>query len=145
MENIEVHNAEMKAAGEIATAASVNIIQTGLDEIKNLWGYPSAGNALAVTGEVCRASLINNWITWLKSYAGRMGATHLTNNIANVQTGELMRYSKIQEIYGATQSVKNYCNRAECNKSECNRSECNRGECSQTESHGGECNSGECW
>ena len=76
-----MHNAEMKAAGEIATAASVNIIQTGLDEIKNLWGYPSAGNALAVTGEVCRASLINNWITWLKSYAGRMGATHLTNNI----------------------------------------------------------------
>lgn len=145
MEKIEVHNTEMKAAGEIATAASVNIIQTGLDEIKKLWGYPSAGSALAVTGEVCRASLINNWITWLKSYAGRMGATHLTNNIANVQVGELMRYSKIEEIYGATQSVKNYCNRAECNKSECNKSECNRSECSSSESHGGECNGGECW
>lgn len=145
MEKIEVHNVEMRATGEIATAASANIIQTGLDEIKNLWGYPSAGSALAVTGEVCRASLINNWITWLKSYAGRMGATHLTNNIANVQAGELMRYSKIQEIYGATQSVKNYCNRAECNKSECNKSECNSSECSRTESHGGECNSGECW
>lgn len=145
MENIEVHNIEMKAAGTIATAASVNIIQAGLDEITKLWGYPSAGSALAVKGEVCRASLINNWITWLKNYSSRMGATAITNSIANVQVGELMKYSKIQEVYSATQSLKNYCNRAECNKSECHKSECNRSECNYSyESQSGESSNQEC-
>lgn len=144
MNNIEVNNLDMKTAGSIATTESVNIIQTGLDEIVKLWGYPSAGSALAVKGEVCRASLINNWITWLKSYATRMGATSITNSITNVETGELMKYSKIQEIYGATQSLKNYCNRAECNKSECNySSESNGYESSSGESNNHECNNAE--
>ena len=131
MENkIETFNIETRAAGDLITAASVNIIQDGLDQIVSSWGTASAGSTRAVKGEVCRASLMNNWISWLKTYASRIGATSVTNNIANVSVGELMKYSKITEVYNATQSVKNWCNRSECNTSECDRNE----------SHGHECN-----
>lgn len=130
---IETYNVEARGAGEIATASSVNIIQDGLDQIVSLWGTASAGSARAVTGEVCRASLINNWITWLKTYASRVGATSVTNNIANVSVGELMKYSKITEVYNATQSVKNWCNRSESNSSECNKRESNAHESNNTE------------
>lgn len=122
---IETHNIESRATGDLITASSVNIIQDGLDQIVSLWGTASAGSARAVKGEVCRASLLNNWISWLKTYASRIGATSVTNNIANVSVGELMRYSKITEVYNATQSVKNWCNRSECNSSECNKNESN--------------------
>lgn len=130
---IETYNVEARGAGEIATASSVNIIQDGLDQIVSIWGTASAGSARAVTGEVCRASLINNWIAWLKTYASRFGATSVTNNIANVSVGELMKYSKITEVYNATQSVKNWCNRSESNSSECNRGESNSHESNNTE------------
>lgn len=140
MENrIETYNTEARAAGDLITAASVNIIQTGLDQIVSTWGTASAGSARAVTGEVCRASLLNNWITWLKTYSGRIGATSVTNGITNVAVGELMVQSKITQVYNATQSVKNWCNRSECNKSECNKSESNSMECNS----GGESNNTE--
>ena len=139
MENkIETFNVETKAAGDLITAASVNIIQDGLDQIVSSWGTASAGSARAVRGEICRASLMNNWIAWLKTYASRIGATSVTNNITNVSVGELMRYSKITEVYNATQSVKNWCNRAECNTSETQYSESNVAECMQGESNNAE-------
>lgn len=125
MNEIETYNVDTRAAGDIITAASVNIIQTGLDQIVSTWGTASAGSARAVTGEVCRASLLNNWIAWLKTYSSRIGATSVTNSITNVAVGELMIQSKITQVYNATQSVKNWCNRSECNKSECNKRECN--------------------
>ena len=128
MENrIETYNTEARAAGDLITAASVNIIQTGLDQIVSTWGTASAGSARAITGDVCRASLLNNWITWLKTYSSRIGATSVTNSITNVAIGDLMIQSKVTQVYNATQSVKNWCNRAECNASECNKSECNSG------------------
>lgn len=140
MENkIEAYNTEARAAGDIITAASVNIIQTGLDQVVSTWGTASAGSARAVIGEVCRASLFNNWITWLKTYSSRIGATSVTNSITNIAIGELMVQSKITQVYNATQSVKNWCNRSECNKSECNKSESNRSECNRS----GESNSSE--
>lgn len=140
MENkIEAYNTEARAAGDLITAASVNIIQTGLDQIVSTWGTASAGSARAVTGEVCRASLFNNWVTWLKTYSSRIGATSITNSITNVTVGELMVQSKITQVYNATQSVKNWCNRSECNKSECNKNESNRSECNRS----GESNSNE--
>lgn len=129
MSEIETFNVDARAAGDIITAASVNIIQTGLDQIVSTWGTASAGSARAVTGEVCRASLLNNWITWLKTYSSRIGSTSVTNSITNVAVGELMVQSKITQVYNATQSVKNWCNRSECNASECNKSECNKREC----------------
>lgn len=135
---IETFNIETKAAGDLITAASVNIIQDGLDQIVSSWGTASAGSARAVRGEICRASLMNNWIAWLKTYASRIGATSVTNNITNVSVGELMRYSKITEVYNATQSVKNWCNRAECNTSETQYSESNVAECMQGESNNAE-------
>lgn len=133
--NIETYNVDARAAGDLITAASVNIIQTGLDQIVSTWGTASAGSARAVTGEVCRASLLNNWIAWLKTYATRIGATSITNSITNVSVGELMKQNKITEVYNATQSVKIWCNRSECNKSESNKKESNSGECNS----GGEC------
>ncbi|RGY64532.1 hypothetical protein DXA30_08160 [Fusobacterium ulcerans] len=136
MENrIETYNTEARAAGDIITAASVNIIQTGLDQIVSTWGTTSAGSARAVTGEVCRASLFNNWITWLKTYSSRIGATSITNSITNVAIGDLMIQSKVTQVYNATQSVKNWCNRAECNASECNRIESNTSESNSNESN----------
>lgn len=144
MDKIEFSNIDMKTSGDKITAASVNVIQSGLDEIKNLWGLENAGYDVAVVGDICRASLINNWVSWLKSYSSRIGATSLTDNISGVNVGDIMAYSKINEIYGATQSVKNYCNRSECNKSECNRSECNKRECNNGESNAArESNTGE--
>ncbi|WP_462425328.1 hypothetical protein [Fusobacterium varium] len=137
---IEAYNTEARAAGDLITAASVNIIQTGLDQIVSTWGTASAGSARAVTGEVCRASLLNNWITWLKTYSSRIGATSVTNSITNVTVGELMVQSKITQVYNATQSVKNWCNRSECNASECNKSECNKGESNSGESNTSESN-----
>ncbi|WP_278538647.1 hypothetical protein [Fusobacterium varium] len=137
---IEAYNTEARAAGDLITAASVNIIQTGLDQIVSTWGTTSAGSARAVTGEVCRASLLNNWITWLKTYSSRIGATSVTNSITNVTVGELMVQSKITQVYNATQSVKNWCNRSECNASECNKSECNKGESNSGESNTAESN-----
>ena len=137
--NIETYSIDTRAAGDIITAASVNIIQTGLDQIVSTWGTASAGSARAVTGEVCRASLLNNWITWLKTYSSRIGSTSVTNSITNVAVGELMVQSKITQVYNATQSVKNWCNRSECNKSECNKSESNKSECNR----GGESNNSE--
>ena len=136
MENkIEVYNTEARAAGDLITAASVNIIQTGLDQIVSTWGTASAGSARAITGDVCRASLLNNWITWLKTYSSRIGATSVTNSITNVAIGELMVQSKITQVYNATQSVKNWCNRSECNNSECNKKESNIGESNSSESN----------
>lgn len=136
MENkIEAYNTEARAAGDLITAASVNIIQTGLDQIVSTWGTASAGSARAVTGEVCRASLFNNWITWLKTYSSRIGATSITNSITNVAIGDLMIQSKVTQVYNATQSVKNWCNRTECNASECNRSESNSMESNSGESN----------
>lgn len=136
MENkIEAYNTEARAAGDLITAASVNIIQTGLDQIVSTWGTASAGSARAVTGEVCRASLFNNWITWLKTYSSRIGATSITNSITNVAIGDLMIQSKVTQVYNATQSVKNWCNRAECNASECNRIESNTSESNSNESN----------
>lgn len=132
---IETFNTNIKNSGDRITASSVNIIQNGLDQIRSIWGLPNQGSKLAVIGEPCKADLVNTWITWLKFYSGRIGATHLTNGIASVRIGEPMVYRKIKEIYDTTQAVKNYCN----------RSECNYNECSQTESNGGECNGGECW
>lgn len=137
---IEAYNTEARAAGDLITAASVNIIQTGLDQIVSTWGTASAGSARAVTGEVCRASLLNNWITWLKTYSSRIGSTSVTNSITNVAVGELMVQSKITQVYNATQSVKNWCNRSECNASECNKSECNKGESNSGESNTSESN-----
>lgn len=136
---IETYNVDARAAGDLITAASVNIIQTGLDQIVSTWGTASAGSARAVIGEVCRASLLNNWITWLKTYSSRIGSTSVTNSITNVAVGELMVQSKITQVYNATQSVKNWCNRSECNKSECNKSESNSMECNR----GGESNNTE--
>ncbi|WP_278572681.1 hypothetical protein [Fusobacterium ulcerans] len=136
MENrIETYNTEARAAGDLITAASVNIIQTGLDQIVSTWGTASAGSARAITGDVCRASLLNNWITWLKTYSSRIGATSVTNSITNVAIGELMVQSKITQVYNATQSVKNWCNRSECNNSECNKKESNIGESNSSESN----------
>lgn len=136
MENrIETYNTEARAAGDLITAASVNIIQTGLDQIVSTWGTASAGSARAITGDVCRASLLNNWITWLKTYSSRIGATSVTNSITNVAIGELMVQSKITQVYNATQSVKNWCNRSECNNSECNKKESNLGESNSSESN----------
>ncbi len=135
---IETYNVDARTAGDLITAASVNIIQTGLDQIVSTWGTASAGSARAVTGEVCRASLINNWITWLKTYATRIGATSVTNSITNVAVGDLMVQSKITQVYNATQSVKNWCNRSECNGAECNKSECNLSECNIGEGHNNE-------
>ena len=135
---IETYNVDARTAGDLITAASVNIIQTGLDQIVSTWGTASAGSARAVTGEVCRASLINNWITWLKTYATRIGATSVTNSITNVAVGDLMVQSKITQVYNATQSVKNWCNRSECNGAECNKSECNLSECNSGEGHNNE-------
>lgn len=136
MENrIETYNTEARAAGDLITAASVNIIQTGLDQIVSTWGTASAGSTRAVIGEVCRASLLNNWITWLKTYSSRIGATSVTNSITNVAIGELMLQSKITQVYNATQSVKNWCNRSECNNSECNKKESNLGESNSNESN----------
>lgn len=140
MENkIETFNVETKAAGDLITAASVNIIQDGLDQIVSSWGTASAGSARAVRGEICRASLMNNWIAWLKTYASRIGATSVTNNITNVSVGELMRYSKITEVYNATQTIKNWCNRSECNTNESQYHESN----SASESQTAECMQGE--
>lgn len=135
---IETYNVDARAIGDLITAASVNIIQTGLDQIVSTWGTASVGSARAVTGEVCRASLLNNWITWLKTYSSRIGATSVTNSITNVAIGDLMVQSKITQVYNATQSVKNWCNRSECNASECNRKESNLGECNGGEGHSGE-------
>ena len=135
---IETYNVDARAVGDLITAASVNIIQTGLDQIVSTWGTASAGSARAVTGEVCRASLLNNWITWLKTYSSRIGATSVTNSITNVAVGDLMVQSKITQVYNATQSVKNWCNRSECNASECNKRESNLGECNGGEGHSGE-------
>jgi|GEM_PF-5920122 len=136
MENrIETYNTEARAAGDLITAASVNIIQTGLDQIVSTWGTASAGSARAIIGDVCRASLLNNWITWLKTYSSRIGATSVTNSITNVAIGELMVQSKITQVYNATQSVKNWCNRSECNNSECNKKESNLGESNSSESN----------
>lgn len=135
---IETYNVDARAVGDLITAASVNIIQTGLDQIVSTWGTASVGSARAVTGEVCRASLLNNWITWLKTYSSRIGATSVTNSITNVAIGDLMLQSKITQVYNATQSVKNWCNRSECNASECNKSECNRGESNSGEGHNNE-------
>lgn len=136
MENkIEAYNTEARAAGDLITAASVNIIQTGLDQIVSTWGTASAGSARAITGDVCRASLLNNWITWLKTYSSRIGATSVTNSITNVAVGELMVQSKITQVYNATQSVKNWCNRSECNASECHKSESNSMESNSGESN----------
>lgn len=84
---------------------------------------------------MCRASLLNNWITWLKTYSSRIGATSVTNSITNVAIGELMVQSKITQVYNATQSVKNWCNRSECNNSECNKKESNIGESNSSESN----------
>ena len=133
--NIETYNIDTRAAGDLITAASVNIIQTGLDQIVSTWGTASAGSARAITGDVCRASLLNNWITWLKTYSSRIGATSVTNSITNVAIGELMVQSKITQVYNATQSVKNWCNRSECNNSECNKKESNIGESNSSESN----------
>lgn len=135
---IETYNVDARAVGDLITAASVNIIQTGLDQIVSTWGTASAGSARAVTGEVCRASLLNNWITWLKTYSSRIGATSVTNSITNVAVEDLMVQSKITQVYNATQSVKNWCNRSECNASECNKRESNLGECNGGEGHSGE-------
>lgn len=129
---IETYNS--KAVGDKITTESINIIQDGLDQIVNTWGTASAGSARAVKGGVCRTSLINNWIAWLKTYSSRIGSTSVTNNIANVSVGELMRYSKITEVYNATQSVKNWCNRSECNSRESNSGESNSGESNNSES-----------
>lgn len=136
---IETFNIATKAAGDLITAASVNLIQDGLDQIVSLWGTASAGSARAVKGEVCRASLMNNWILWLKTYASRIGAISVTNNIANVSTEELMKYSKITEVYNATQTIKNWCNRSECNTNESQYHESN----SASESQTAECMQGE--
>lgn len=134
MENrIETYNTEARAAGDLITAASVNIIQTGLDQIVSTWGTANAGSARAITGDVCRASLLNNWITWLKTYSSRIGATSVTNSITNVAIGELMVQSKITQVYNATQSVKNWCNRSECNKKESNIGESNSSESNNRE------------
>lgn len=135
---IETYNVDARAVGDLITAASVNIIQTGLDQIVSTWGTASAGSARAVTGEICRASLLNNWITWLKTYSSRIGATSVTNSITNVAVGDLMVQSKITQVYNATQSVKNWCNRSECNASECNKRESNLGESNTGEGHSGE-------
>lgn len=138
---IETYNT--KASGDKITASSVNIIQDGLDQIVSTWGTASAGSARASVGGKCNASLINNWIAWLKTYASRIGATSVTNSLSNVSVGSKMSYSTIPTIYNATQSVKNWCNRSECNKSECNSSECNSGECNSVgEGVSGECNGG---
>lgn len=135
---IETYNVDARAVGDLITAASVNIIQTGLDQIVSTWGTASVGSARAVTGEVCRASLLNNWITWLKTYSSRIGATSVTNSITNVAIGDLMLQSKITQVYNATQSVKNWCNRSECNASECNKKESNRYESNSGEGHNNE-------
>ena len=125
----------IKAREDIITADSVNIIQTGLDQIVSTWGLNSRGKQLAVKGEYCRASLINTWSSWLKFYSERIGATSVTNLINNIEMGEPMLYSEIQDIYDKAMQVKNWCNRSECNKSECNYS---------SESQSGESSNHEC-
>lgn len=128
-------NDKTRVVGGILTDTSVNIIQDGLDEIKNTWGYPSAGSYKVSKGEKCNASIINNWLSWLKSYASRMGSTSLVSGIDNVSPSEVITQSKLDQINNGIQSVKNYCNRSECNKSECNRYECNRSESNRHESN----------
>ena len=131
---------EMRAVGSPITANSVNIIQNTLNEITSLWGIPSSGQQTAKPGEITRASLINTWISWLKSYSGRIGCSNLTNSIANVNAGEPMRETKINEINSSAINVRNHCNRAECNDSECQYSEC----CNDWESQNSECSYSEC-
>lgn len=137
--SIETYNSKFPIPGEKIKAESVNIIQDGLNEITSLWGISNEGNQTAVSGEPCRALLIQTWFQWLRSYANRIGAAGVLENIRVPVTGNSMLASEITEIYNATQIVKNWCNRSECNNSECNRNECNRNEC-----HIGECNRDEC-
>ena len=131
---------EIRAVGSPVTANSVNIIQNTLNEITNLWGIPSSGQQTATVGEATRATLINTWISWLKSYSSRIGCSNLTNSITNVSAGEPMRETKINEINSSAINVRNHCNRAECNDSECQYSEC----CNDWESQNSECSYSEC-
>lgn len=125
-------------SGNLISNTSVNIIQDGLDQIRSLWGYSSAGSYRVSKGEIVRASVLNNWLSWLRSYASRMGSSSAISNLSGVNIGDLMVESKIIDIYNGTQKVKNWCNRSECNTSECNKRECNRSECSSGESNMGE-------
>lgn len=140
--NEEIKNREIRS-DKLISDTSVNIIQDGLDQIVSLWGYPSSGSYRVSKGEITRSTVLNNWLSWLRSYASRMGSTSVISNLTDVKVGDIMVESKIIDIYNGTQNVKNWCNRSECNTSECNSSECNKSECNNGECSYSESNSGE--
>ena len=136
--SIETDNSKLPIPGEEIKAESVNVIQDGLSEIISLWNISSEGVQNAVQGEPCKALLIQTWFQWLRSYAERIGAVAVLNDIKIPVAGDLMYAKEIVDIYNATQTVKNWCNRDECNNSECNKDECHNSECNRDE-----CNKGE--
>ena len=135
---------DLKSKGSIVTPSSVNKIQDGLDQICQLWGLSSVGSKRVSSGEACRASVVNDWMSWLRRYQSSIGVPDGNlRPMNNVQVGSIMTYNPIDDVYANTQTVSNWCNRSECNTSECNKSECDRVECNTTECNLSESNSGE--
>lgn len=127
------------------TDSSVNRIQDGLDEICELWNLDPVGSKRVTKGELCKASVINDWLYWLDSYRGLIGIGIVDIiEVNEVEPGTIMKINTIDDIYDNTQTIKNWCNRAECNEYECNNYECNDAECDDYECDGAECNTTEC-
>lgn len=119
--------------GEEITPEAFNEIQKGLDDIVFTWGLPKQGSH-EVGIETITAKVMNDWITWLKYYAGRVGASSITNGISGVTAGVTqITASKINQVVDASKLVVSYCNRTECNGYECNKSETQRDECNDSE------------
>lgn len=127
------------------TDTSVNRIQDGLDEITNIWGIPSAGSQRVQKYDICRASVINTWLSWINRYSSSIGIdpSNLTT-ISEVHPGEPMNLGVIDKIYDNTQIIKNWCNRSECDTEECDTIECNEHECNTYECDDNESNNSEC-
>lgn len=127
------------------TNTSVNRIQDGLDEITSIWGLNSLGSQRVQKNDICRASVINTWLSWINRYRSHVGVDqNRLKYVSEVHPGDPMNLNIIDTMYDNTQIIKNWCNRIECNSDECNSDECNDDECDDGESNFFECNDDEC-
>jgi len=121
---------------EIITADSFNEINDALDYIVDSWTLDKQGEIESKPGDFIRASIMNQYITWLKYYAERVGAeanlSGLPDSVLKDET--YITASLIEEVKNTAYSIGDFCNKSECNWYECNISECNDTESNTSES-----------